>query len=97
MAKEFIEWTKKHCVKLQHIQPGKPAQNGYIERFNRTYREEVLDMYLFENLNEVEKITAEWMIDYNNYRPHEALQNMPPKMFAKNKAGSPACLNKFLF
>jgi len=54
-------------------------------------------MYLFENLNEVEKITAEWMIDYNNYRPHEALQNMPPKMFAKNKAGSPACLNKFLF
>jgi len=97
LAKEFIEWTKKHCVKLQHIQPGKPAQNGYIERFNRTYREEVLDMYLFENLNEVEKITAEWMIDYNNYRPHEALQNMPPKMFAKNKAGSPACLNKFLF
>ena len=85
LAKEFVQWAKKHNIVLQRIQPGKPAQNGYIERFNRTYREEVLDMYLFGDLKEVEEITASWLVDYNNERPHEALKNMPPKIFAEKK------------
>ena len=49
---EFIslalaEWAEIHAVKLEFIQPGKPMQNSFIERFNRTYRTEILDFYLF--------------------------------------------------
>lgn len=48
--KIFCQLAKTHAVDIQFIQPGKPAQNGYIERFNRSYREAILDMYLFENI-----------------------------------------------
>lgn len=66
----------KHNVHIHYIQLGKPAQNAYIERFNRTYREEVLDMCLFKKIADVQAITDEWMHEYNNERPYEALRNL---------------------
>jgi putative transposase len=81
ISKDMMAWAKVHGVHLHYIQPGKPAQNAYIERFNRTYREEVLDMYLFKSIAEVAAITAQWMDEYNNERPHEALGNLTPKAY----------------
>lgn len=74
----FIQWAKSHDISLQFIQPGKPAQNAYIERFNRTYRESILDMYVFDNLQEVKQLTKEWINHYNFERPHQALGMKPP-------------------
>ncbi|OLY91810.1 Integrase core domain-containing protein [Cnuella takakiae] len=54
-------------------------QNGYIERFNRVYREAVLDAYLFFDLYQVKQLTTEWMEEYNCRRPHEALNNLTPE------------------
>ncbi len=75
-------WARKHQIALRHIQPGKPAQNAYVERFNRTYREDVLDAYLFDDLEEVREITQQWLEDYNTIRPHAALQGLSPRQFA---------------
>jgi putative transposase len=66
---------------LKYIQPGHPAQNAFIERFNRTYREEVLDAYLFESVTEVQDLSDEWLRIYNERRPHEALGSAPPIHF----------------
>ena len=60
-------------------------QNGFVERFNRLYREAVLDAYLFFELHEVKLLTTEWMDEYNMRRPHESLNNLAPLEY-KNKA-----------
>lgn len=77
-AKHFIKWAKTRGIYLKFIQPGKPAQNAYIERFNRTYREAVLDMFLFDSLREAKQLTQEWIRHYNYERPHQALGMKPP-------------------
>lgn len=74
----MAEWAEEHQVELEFIQPGKPTQNSYIERFNRTYREEVLNLYVFSRLSEVKQITDDWIEQYNQERPHESLNNLTP-------------------
>ena len=86
ISQRLESWAKEKNIALLHIQPGKPAQNAYIERFNRTFREEVLDAYLFDDLQEVRHITERWLEDYNTIRPHEALQGLPPRQFAQQHA-----------
>jgi putative transposase len=86
ISQRLESWAKEKNINLLHIQPGKPAQNAYIERFNRTYREEVLDAYLFDDLQEVRYITERWLEDYNTIRPHEALQGLAPRQFALQHA-----------
>ncbi|VUS68021.1 hypothetical protein SB6419_04070 [Klebsiella spallanzanii] len=61
---------------LEFIKPGKPTQNAFIERFDRTYRTEILDFYLFRTLNEAREITERWLMEYNSERSHESLNNL---------------------
>jgi putative transposase len=79
----MLQWAQSHDVTVQYIQAGKPTQNAYIERFNRTYREEVLDMNLFYGISHVQAITDEWLIKYNSKRPHESLGNLTPWEFSE--------------
>jgi putative transposase len=81
IAETFATWCESNGIEPRYIQPGKPDQNAYIERFNRTYREEVLSAYIFEDLNQVRRISADWIRDYNEERPHEALGSLPPARF----------------
>jgi putative transposase len=80
-ADTFVDWAKEQGIELLYIQPGKPNQNAFIERFNRSFREEVLDANLFNTLSEVQSIADAWLSDYNEYRPHESLGNVPPIEF----------------
>jgi len=66
---------------VHYIQPGKPDQNAYIERFNRSYRTEILDAYLFESIAEVRALTERWLLTYNHERPHDSLGRVPPLTF----------------
>jgi putative transposase len=81
VAECFTAWCAEHGIALWYIQPGKPAQNGFIERFNRTYRTEVLNAYVFESLDQVQEISAEWLQSYNEERPHDTLGGLPPATY----------------
>lgn len=83
---EFVSWAEYNGMIIQYIEPGKPNQNAYIERFNRTYREELLNLYIFESLSEVREKTYWWRIGYNEERPHDALGNMTPAKYLENYA-----------
>ena len=85
IAHALAEWAKSKGIALNHIQPGKPTQNAYVERFNRTYRTEVLDCYVFDSLQEVRDMTADWLHRYNHHRPHEALGSVPPVEYRMTK------------
>jgi putative transposase len=85
---EFMHWAERHQVKIDYIQPGCPYQNAYIERFNRTYRDEVLGCYWFTNLKEVKQYTDDWITVYNTERPHESLNDMTPEDYKKANKNS---------
>jgi putative transposase len=70
-----------HAVELAFVHPDEPAQNTYIERFNRSFREAVLDAYLFSSLRDAREITATWIEEYNAICPHEAWQNRSPYQY----------------
>lgn len=80
---EFISakldlWCKENKITLVFIQPGKPTQNAYVERCNGNIRRELLNAYVFKTLSEVREKADEWMYDYNNHRPHQALNFKTP-------------------
>jgi len=77
-SNHFQQWCNNRQISIQYTQPGKPMQNGFIERFNGTYRREILNAYMFFELFEVRQITEQWIIEYNTLRPHESLENRPP-------------------
>jgi putative transposase len=80
-AQSFVDWCAEHGVAIYYIQPGKPDQNAYIERFNRSYRTEVLNAHLFESLAELRALTDTWLRIYNSERPHDSLGRVPPLTF----------------
>lgn len=88
--KEFRAWCTAKEIDIQFIQPGRPMQNGYIERFNRTFRENILDAYLFDHIMQAQILAEEWMRDYNYNRPHEALGSKTPMEY---NALTAACCN----
>jgi putative transposase len=81
IAGALADWAQMHGVALEFIKPGRPMQNGFVERFNRSYREGVLDMYVFKTLEEVRERTETWLADYNEEIPHDALGDLTPVEF----------------
>lgn len=77
----FTEWCAENGIEVRFIQPGKPDQNAFIERFNKTYRDEVLDAYVFEAIEQVREVTDTWLSEYNEERPHDSLGRVPPLTF----------------
>ena len=76
---KLIAWAEAQKIRIEYIQPGKPQQNAYVERFNRTVRYEWLSQYYWENLEEVRLFATNWMYDYNHNRPNMALGGFTPK------------------
>jgi len=73
-----LRWANENKVEWHYIDPGKPQQNGYIESFNGSLRDECLNEEIFDSLADARRTLALWRYDYNNVRPHSSLGNQTP-------------------
>lgn len=80
ISHEFTEWAEKKNIRIDYIQLGKPQQNAYIERHNRTIRYSWVSKFLFDSLEEVQEYATKWLWFYNHERPHKANDGYPPLM-----------------
>ena len=83
---EFQHWAAKRGFQLLFIQPGKPTQNAFIERFNRTVRHEWLDEHMLDSIERAQQTATEWLWRYNHERPHMALGGITPNQMLANAA-----------
>lgn len=84
-GRKLDEWACKNKVKLHFIEPGKPTQNGHIESFNGKLRDECLNLEWFVSLQQARCVIETWRQDYNQFRPHSALNNWPPAVWKQQK------------
>ena len=83
LSQTLVDWANKQRITLLYIQPGKPTQNAYIERFNRTARHEWLDLHQFESIAHAQLLATQWLWQYNNERPNTAIGGVPPRQLMK--------------
>ena len=88
ISTEFFDWCEAHGIEVAYIQPGKPQQNGFVERFNGSFRREFLNAYLFETLTQVREMSWLWRLDYNDERTHESLGDLPPSVYRQKLENS---------
>lgn len=79
ISAELSVWAERNDIRVEHIQPGKPQQNAYIERYNRTVRYDWLAHHLFESVEEVQEYATRWLWVYNNERLNTAIGGITPK------------------
>ncbi len=84
----ILRWSQESRVNWHYIAPGKPQQNAFVESFNGRLRDELLNETLFSSLAHARTALAAWKDDYNTVRPHSAIGNLPPAIYAK--LGAPA-------
>ena len=75
---KLLDWAKKLQISICHIQPGKPQQNAYVERYNRTVRHEWLDQNIIGSIEEAQNYATKWLWTYNNERPNMGIGGITP-------------------
>jgi putative transposase len=80
----ILKWCQGAHVEWHYIAPGKPMQNGFVESFNGSFRDECLNETLFSSLAQARTDITAWRDDYNHNRPHSSLGNLTPDEFAMN-------------
>lgn len=88
ISAKVIHWANQQQITLVYTQPGNPTQDAYIERFNRTVRQEWLDLHYFESVEQAQLLATQWLWTYNNDRPHSAIGRIPPRQLLSNNLNS---------
>ena len=82
-------WAHEQGVTLDFSRPGRPTDNPFIESFNGSFRDECLNTHWFLSLDDAREKIESWRQEYNDFRPHSALGNLPPRQFAQQVLGYP--------
>ena len=78
ISEQMRDWAEKHQIKLLFIQPGNPQQNAYVERYNRTVRNDWLNQHIFSSIRQVQDFATRWLWQYNHQRPNMGNDGLTP-------------------
>jgi len=81
ICNHVVDYCQTQGIDFKYIQSGNPTRKAYIERINRSYREDVLDAYIFESLHHLRELSSEWQDEYNEFDPHQSLNNLYPNKY----------------
>lgn len=81
ISQKLEQWADRHDIELRFIQPGKPSQNGLIERLNKTLRVECLNLDWFDSIDQLNEKIQQWWFEYNSLRPHSHLGYLTPNEY----------------
>ena len=95
VTQRLVDWANERQITLMYIQPGKPTQNAYIERINRTVRHEWLDMHHVESIEHDQDLTGDWLRKYYNVRPNSAIGGVSPSAVASSLSSTNNCLGEW--
>jgi putative transposase len=96
IAEKLAVWAKERSIEMKFIEKGKPYQNGYMERYNRSFMEEVLNPYSFTRIQEAKVMGYAWLWMYNNERPHSSLGYKSPVLFLNEHLEGCGAFPKFI-
>jgi putative transposase len=88
ISRDLDAWAYHRGIKLDHIRPGKPVENCFIESFNGKFREECLEENIFSGIEYAKMIIESWRKHYNRFRPHSSLGNKTPMEFMETLRGT---------
>jgi len=95
-SRAILKWADENTVPWHYIDPGKPQQNAFIESFNGSLRDELLNEEIFDSIDDARRKLALWRYDYNTVRPHSSLQNLTPQQarqtFEQSEGSTPDAL-----
>ena len=96
ISKELDRWAYEHHVTLDFSRPGKPVDNAFVESFNGSFRDECLNTHWFLSLEDAQEKIEAWRRDYNDWRPHSALDNLSPRQYLEEQAGQKRAISLLL-
>jgi len=85
-AQAFLAWAEEHQIRIIHINPGKPMENGFIESFQGKFRDECLNLHWFTSFHDAREKIETWRQEYNTERPHSSLDDLAPHEFLERMA-----------
>ena len=88
ISKHYANWARQRGITLLFTQPGNPQQNAYIERYNRTLRQELLNQHQFKSIEHLQEQLTDYIWCYNHNRPHSALGGQTPKRYRQEQQSS---------
>jgi len=96
ISKELDRWAYEHHVTLDFSRPGKPVDNAFVESFNGSFRDECLNTHWFLSLEDAQEKIEAWRRDYNDWRPHSALDNLSPRQYLEEQSGQKRAISLLL-
>lgn len=78
-------WSYHNKVAIEFSRPGKPTDNAYIESFNGSFRDECLNVHWFSTLDDARVKIEAWREEYNESRPHKALDQLSPMQYMEKQ------------